>query len=494
MKNPWFAGLCILTSALPLWAAGRECAVCGTFYPADKKELSAAVDTYLKDATVPPKLDGRITGLMVPHAGYVFSANNAASAYKLLSGDYDTVVIFGSGHTKLAKGANAADGTFTTPLGSVAVDETALKKLLKAEPLVTLDNEAHKAEHSIEVQLPFLQKTLKKPFKILPLTLNYADPVTASRIGAAAAGSVKGKKALFILSTDLAHYPERGNAILSDRTMLAAMETLDPDTVLITNEILISKHLPALETAMCGASAAAAFLQAIKTAGADTARQLAYTNSAASPMGSESRVVGYGAMVFTASGKKAPRQFSLSAAQKKELLDTARKAIAGHFNGWKTDTALSEDSALNLPSAVFVTLTRDGNLRGCIGTTAPAGTLRDSVSYFAVQAAFADHRFPPLDKDELEKIKMEISILTRPVPVASSDEIKPGKHGVTIEREGHRGLFLPQVWKQLPDKTAFLGELCSQKAGLERDCWKKKETKLMVFEDYAFSEEKEAAK
>jgi len=493
MKTALLSSLLALLFVPQAFASERPCAVCGAFYPADKKELSAAVDGYMKDAAKPAKPDGGVVGIMVPHAGYVFSARNAASAYLTLQDNYDTVVIFGSGHTKLTNGALAADEAYSTPLGTVQVDGEALKKLLKAEPLVELDNEAHKSEHSIEVQLPFLQKVLKKPFKILPLTLNYAGPDSAPCIGAAVAAAVKGKKALFLLSTDLSHYPDKDIAPLSDRTMLAAMETMDPVTVLLSNEILVSKRIPGLETAMCGASAAAAFLQAVKNAGADTAAALAYSNSAKSPMGEEKRVVGYGTMAFTSSRKK-KKTFSLTEGQKKELLSAARRAIADEFSGKRPENRLSPNSAFNIPAAVFVTLTKDSNLRGCIGTTEPAGTLLDSVGYFARQAAFADHRFPPLGKSELEKVKIEISILTGPEPVSSGKEIKPGMHGVTVERDGHRGLFLPQVWKQLPDKESFLGELCSQKAGLERDCWKKKGTKLMVFEDYAFSESGEGGK
>ncbi len=493
MKTEILSALLALIAIPQAFAADRPCAACGAFYPSDKKELSAAIDSYMKEAVKPPKTDGMLVGIMAPHAGYVFSARNAASAYLTLSGNYDTVVLFGSGHTKLAKGALAANTAYATPLGTVQVDGEALKKLLKAEPLVELDNEAHKKEHSVEVQLPFLQKALKKPFKILPLTLNYAGPDAARRIGAATAAAVKGKKALFLLSTDLSHYPDKDTAPLSDKTMLAAMETMDPFTVLISNEILVSKRIPGIETAMCGASAAAAFLQAVKSAGADTATLLAYSNSAESPMGEEKRVVGYGSMSFTSSRGKA-KAFSLTDGQKKELLAAARKSIADEFSGKRPDTSLSQESELNLPAAVFVTLTKDSNLRGCIGTTEPAGTLLDSVNYFSRQAAFADHRFPPLTKAELDKVKIEISVLTRPAPVSSDKEIKPGRHGVTVERDGHRGLFLPQVWKQLPDKETFLGELCSQKAGLERDCWKKKGTKLMVFEDYAFSESGEGGK
>ena len=149
---------------------------------------------------------------------------------------------------------------------------------------------------------------------------------------------------------------------------------------------------------------------------------------------------------------------------------------------------MSGDPRLNLPGAAFVTLTEGGALRGCVGTTEPAMTLLDAVRYGAVSAAFRDGRFPPLKPDELDKVKIEVSVLSALKPVEAA-AVRPGL-GVTVERGGKSGLFLPQVWEQLQGREEFLGELCAQKAGLPRDCWKDPATKLYSFTVDAFSEEK----
>ena len=175
--------------------------------------------------------------------------------------------------------------------------------------------------------------------------------------------------------------------------------------------------------------------------------------------------------------------------QRRSLLSAARSAIVKGLESTGELPALSTaGDFLNLPAAVFVTLTEGGQLRGCIGTIEPRMPLFAAVDYAAVSAAFQDSRFQPLKKPELAGVKIEISVLSRLEKIADAKAIKPGEHGVVVVRDGRSGLFLPQVWEQIPGKDDFLSELCSQKAGLERNCWQDKKTDLYIFTVDSFKE------
>lgn len=144
--------------------------------------------------------------------------------------------------------------------------------------------------------------------------------------------------------------------------------------------------------------------------------------------------------------------------------------------------------ALEAPAACFVTLSLDGRLRGCIGTTEPREALYDAIGSMAVAAATRDPRFPPLNPSDLPRARIEVSILSPLERVASPDAIQPNLHGVCVQRGYARGLFLPQVWEHFPDKEDFLGELCSGKAGLPRDAWRDAATELFTFTVDAYEE------
>lgn len=133
------------------------------------------------------------------------------------------------------------------------------------------------------------------------------------------------------------------------------------------------------------------------------------------------------------------------------------------------------------PAAVFVTLMREGKLRGCVGTVSAETPLVQTVGRMALQSAFEDPRFPPLSEEELSGLSVELSVLSPMRRVASPNEIEPGKHGVHVRRGGRSGLFLPQVWEELPEKEAFMTELCMGKARLDPDAWRDPSTEISVF-------------
>ena len=181
-------------------------------------------------------------------------------------------------------------------------------------------------------------------------------------------------------------------------------------------------------------------------------------------------------------------EFKISEKNQKELLSIARNSIETYLKTGKFPKLSSTDKEMQTPAAVFVTLTEHDSLRGCIGTTAARYPLYQAVSQLAVSAAVEDTRFNPVTIAELKDIRIEISVLSPLERVKSADEIKPNYNGVVVQKGGRCGLFLPQVWEQLPDKKSFMDELCCQKAGLSAGAWKDKETELSTFTVFAFKE------
>ncbi len=471
-----------LASGLPDGADARQAAVAGQFYPGDKKELAAFVDAAIAAGK---KADGAVA-LVAPHAGYPFSGRLAGLAYAAAGDSYDTVVVLGTAHTEAVKGAALLGSDFyETPLGRVEPDRALGAALMKASPLFEERPSAHAREHSVEVQLPFLQRRLKKPFKLLGAVMNTGDAAAAREVGAALAAALKGKKALIVVSADFSHYPSSATAAASDGAMALAIASMDPRLAADTARIMEERGEPGLETCACGAAALTAGMEAALRLGAGSFKLLGLSDSHAEApsLSGPERVVGYLAGAFVKGGK--PASLELSAAQKKALLKEARAAIGRAFAG-DGRQPLSADPRLNLPGAAFVTLTVNGALRGCVGTTSPVMTLADAVRFGAVSAALRDGRFSPVTAGEMKGIKIEVSVLS-PMRRAAASDVKPGL-GVIISRGGHSGLFLPQVWEQIPDKENFMGELCSQKAGLRRGCWKDAGAEIYTFGVDAFSE------
>jgi len=466
-------------------AQSRPCVACGGFYTADSGQLSAEVAGYLRKDSSGVKTQGPVYGLLVPHAGYHYSGKIAAEAYARLTGDYDVVAVIGTAHYVPVKAAALMKGAFETPLGAVPVDGELADKLAQDKELFEIQPEAHAREHSVEVQLPFLIKKLKKPFKILPIVLNTGDYDTAAKIGAALGRALAGRKALVVVSTDFSHYPPADTARISDLSALAALESMDSRYFFLANAALMSVRPAGLECVACGEAAVIAGMEAVKQMGANRAYVLKYANSG-ELTGDGKRSVGYAAAVFSAAKTSASLKWDLTGKEKSELVSLAQNAVRSHMAQKPVPAALSADTKFNLPAAVFVTITRNGALRGCMGATEPRGTLLNSVQYFAQAAAFMDGRFEPVTETELPELRYEISILSPPEPVRSFNDIQPKINGVIVERDGHSGLFLPQVWEQLPVKSEFMSELCSQKANLDRDCWKDPKTKLYVFTVYSF--------
>ncbi|MEA3306719.1 MAG: AmmeMemoRadiSam system protein A, partial [Elusimicrobiota bacterium] len=312
-----------------------------------------------------------------------------------------------------------------------------------------------------------------------------------TRIGELIAKVLKGKNALIVISSDLSHFPNHETAKLIDETTIFSLSSMNPAYFLKTTEILLEKNIAKVGTVACGRAAISVGMVAASALGADEFLKLKYEDSFDSnpSQSSTSSVVGYLAGAFVKTGKKIkPFKLNLSKVEKTELLKFARYSILSELKREDPKFALRENILFNQPAAIFVTLKDKGRLRGCIGGTSPRMTLYDAVFAFSKAAAFADHRFMPVKLNELEKLDIEISILSPLGKINSDKEIIPHKHGVMLVNDKKSGLFLPQVWEQISKKEDFLNEICTQKAGLKKKCWLDKNTKIYTFTVDSFKE------
>jgi hypothetical protein len=453
--------------------------VAGSFYPAEAVILARQVDKYLEDAR-PRQIDGEIVALISPHAGYEYSGPVAAYGYKAVSGrKYDTVVIIAPSHRLIFDGATVLekDG-YETPLGTVPIDVDFVKKLMRAEKVTVVSKpQAFDDEHSLEVQIPFLQRSLKD-FKLVPVIIGRPDYNTCIGLTRGLVKVIKasGKSVLIVASTDLSHYYKYEDAVVKDQATISEIMNYDPRR--------FAGKIGERECELCGSAPVIVAMMAGRELGAEKICVLKYANSG-DTAGDKSRVVGYGSIVIY----KAEEAKMLTSAQKKELLGIARKTIESCVKGGKAPVLKTDDPALAKEEGAFVTIHKDGELRGCIGNIIGRQPLYLTVRDMAIESSTADPRFTPVGPGELKDIKIEISVLSEPRRVGSAEEIRMGEHGVIVKSGYRSGVFLPQVATETGwSREEFLSNLCEHKAGLPADAWKDKKTELYVFTAQVFSE------
>lgn len=481
----------------PADAIVRPPAVAGKFYPQDGKKLRLAVEAYLADAS--PSRGEQPLALVVPHAGYVYSGQIAADAFKQAAGyEIDLVVILGTNHTVPPfDSVSVFQGRgYATPLGVAMTDQTAARALL-ASGFIYLP-EAHAAEHSEEVQVPFVQVLFPKA-KIVTAIMGRQDLTLATRFGQALARVLKDRKALVVASSDLSHYPPYDEAVAADRATLGAVASLDPKAVAESMARQMRTGRPGLETCACGEGAILAAMVAAKAMGATRGTVLSYANSGDTAVGEPDRVVGYGAVVFTAGpggadtlaldAPRVDRDAHLSEADKLVLLKIARATVERYLTTGTLPLPRASTPALRSKQGAFVTLKKNGDLRGCIGHMAEDVPLAQLVSRMALAAAFEDTRFSPVRAEELSSLELEISVLTPLSPVPGPGAVVVGRDGVVVRKAGRSAVFLPQVASEQGwSRDELLDHLC-EKAGLPRDCWRR-DCQLLTFRAIVFGEKK----
>ena len=476
----------------------RPSVVAGRFYPASAATLKLAVQKFMEDAA-PVQVKNPLA-IVVPHAGYIFSGQIAADGYRQAANhSYEVIVILGTNHTSgsFRKISIYPGDGFSTPLGTAMIDKEVVKALLAADSDCVLDRSLHQQEHSVEVQLPFIQ-VLFPEARIVPVVIGTPDIDLCSRLGEALAKGLKGRRALIVASTDLSHYPDAETASDVDHKTLAAMEKLDPALLQKVTQTQMKRAIPNLHTCACGEAPILAAMSAAKAMGASDGKVISYAHSGDVSIGERDRVVGYGAVVFStdpgsasvkepdpaaATGPDAP----LTDADKIALLAFARETINRYLTTQTVPMARGIGPGADQPRGVFVTLKKRGNLRGCIGRMIPDKPLRELVGTVALQSALEDPRFKPVTLPELKDLEIEISVLTPMTPVPGADHIVVGRDGVLIRKEGRSAVFLPQVApEQGWGRDEMLDHLCL-KAGLPRGSWKQGAA-LSTFQAIIFSE------
>lgn len=471
----------ILIIPLCLSALSRPMAVAGSFYPAGKSELSEKMTKLLGAAKKFSKED--VKAIIVPHAGYIFSADIAAQAYATLNKKYKNVFILGSSHKVSFDGASIYSiGDYVTPLGEVRTNSEIVSSLLKHSKLFKFNPQAHFKEHTIEVQLPFLQKLYKDKLRIVPIILATSNIKTIKEISDILKPYFNDDN-LFVISSDLSHYPSGPNADKIDEHTTDAIISNNPLAFIRTLKDNEKSMIPHLVTSACGWSSILTLLNLTQNSDYKYER-LAYKNSGDSMYGYDDKVVGYSAIRVY---KKRNHALNLSEKEKQDLLNIAELTLySTTFENKKPDIDESKLSEkLKRPLGAFVTLYKNGILRGCIGTFDQREPLYKVIVDMTVNSAKHDNRFKPVKPNELNDIDIEISVLTPRKRIHSLDEIELGKHGIYIQK-GHRsGTFLPHVATDMHwSVEQFVGYCAQEKANIGYDGYKY--AKIYTYETITF--------
>jgi AmmeMemoRadiSam system protein B/AmmeMemoRadiSam system protein A len=480
----------------------RQPYVAGSFYPDNPDELGSVIKKLMAQAGQ-TEIRENVRAIIVPHAGYIFSGEVAAAGFASI-GDYkqyENIFIIGSSHRANFPGASIYHrGDYITPLGKVKVNREIAKILTSENEHISYYREAHEGEHSIEVQLPFIQMLFDKSISIIPVIIGTNSIATCEAI----AGSLKPwftSRNLFIISSDFSHYPGYRDAVRVDRNTSDALITGNSSKFLRTLRMNMSLGITGLSTSMCGWTAALTLMELASGDEALVFNHICYRNSGDSQYGDRSSVVGYHAIAlvdksFSSKSGGVPEEehkpglFNLSKEEKKTLLSIARRAIKNRLEGISPAQPESNQLTpiLRENCGAFISIYSNDSLRGCIGQFMSDEPLWKVAGNMALSSAFHDSRFPPLTKEEYSSVSLEISVLTPLRKIENIEEIIPGKHGVYIRKDSSSGTFLPQVaegkgWT----REELLGYLSRDKARLGWDGWR--DAEIFIYEAIVFGDQ-----
>ncbi len=473
-------------------AEDRAPAVAGQFYPVSAATLRADLAGFFSHAA-PRNGQTAVRALIVPHAGYVFSGQVAASGVAQIDPQrtFENIFLIGVSHNAAYEGAAVyVAGDFLTPLGRVPVNADIGRKLLQGGGMFLENNRAHAVEHSLEVQLPLLQYHLKKPFSIVPILLGTEDPGVCKQL-ARMLQPYFTKENLFVISTDLSHYPSYEEAVTIDRKTIDAVLSGSPEKLLRVVSENGRAGTRQLVTSMCGLAGVLTLQHIVATDRSQKFTLIQYNNSGDVPVGEKGRVVGYAAIAV---GAQKDEAFHISSQDRRRLLVIARTTLEKYLQTRQITGLKSEQlsEALRTPCGAFVTLKKHGDLRGCIGNFSGTEELAKTVQNMAIAAATEDYRFSPVSFEELKGLDIEISVLSPLRKVASVQEIELGRHGIYIRKGNRAGTFLPQVATETGwSLEEFLGHCSQDKAGIGWEGWK--EAEVYVYEAEVFGESDHAA-
>ena len=449
------------------------------FYTGDSTALSEEVDSFLAVHKGRTQYDN-VAALIVPHAGYYFSGNVAASAYMTLNPKrpYKRIFLLGPSHHEWLDGAsvNTEADYYATPLGKVKVDRETAVQLTK-DSLFSYRPEAHDREHCLEVQLPFLQRRLGEVPPIVPIIIATNDYEKLQRMAAVLKPYFTDEN-LFVISSDFSHYPSYEVACEVDARTGKAIESGDVGQLIAAIETNARSGKRNLATSACGEFAIITLMLMLDRH--DEVKHLMYQNSGDIDDHDPNRVVGYHAFAIL---RNDSTSFTLTDADKKLLKEIAYESIRDSLDGKPIRNA--PHATLNVKCGAFVSLHKHGRLRGCIGHFGEDYPLYEIVAEMARAAAFEDPRFTPVRREELDDIDIEISVLTPMRRIQSLDEFELHRHGIYIRKGYRSGTFLPQVADEVNwTKEEFVAHCSQDKAGLGWDGWR--DAELYVYEAIVF--------
>jgi MEMO1 family protein len=464
-------------------------AVCaGTWYPGDRQTLADTVDKLLNEAK-PAAIEGKPLAVIAPHAGYRFSAPVASAGYRCLRGQtYKRVFVIAFSHrySYSYHGVDVPDdlSAYDTPLGPVPIDRETVAKL-KSKHLFTSIPGLARDEHSLELQLPLLQRSIKG-FKLVPLYVGQMSPEDFATAAEAIVPCLD-QDTLLVASSDFTHFgPNYDYQPFKDDVAKRLTELADQAAapLLACDFDGFSEHVSKTHDTICGRGPILLLLRVLSMKGGAQGVRTAFDTSG-HLTGDYTNSVTYQSFVFT------PRPPLFAEPLRRQLLQLARQTITAYLTG-KQPPAVDKNklpAPLREDGACFVTLQNHGELRGCIGNTEARDALYTAVVRNAVYAC-QDPRFTSnrVTASELGQIRIEISRLTPMKRIKDTGEVIIGRHGLLISLNGQRGLLLPQVaYERGWTRDEFLKQVC-HKAGLSPDSWKRPEAELYSFEAEVFGE------
>jgi MEMO1 family protein len=467
------------------------------WYPNDNALLDVLVDSCIENADQDP-ID-KIKALILPHAGYRYSGVVAGHGAKAIKGKkYSRVVILGLSHQiYLPNKASVMDMThLQTPLGEVPLDIAFIKRLRKSS-LFTYMPKVHDSEHSVQIEIPFLQKTIKD-LKIVPIVFGSLDQQTTKKMAEVILELID-EETLVVVSSDFVHYGDRFDYVPFSVDIEQNIEQLDMQAYSFIEKKDSDGFMGMCQetgATICGKAPVAVLLAMLSK---EMGVHLLSYDTSGSLTGDWQNSVSYMSIAFTGDWnveknmkeEKKVNNSTLSAADKKNLLKLARKTVEYYLVNQIVPTpevlGVAVSEGMGMVMGAFVTLHKNGQLRGCIGEIVPIRALYKAVIEQAVNAAVNDHRFSPVGIDDVPSLDFEISALTPPYQIDSYQDFEIGKHGVILEKAGRSAVFLPQVAPEQGWDVAMTLTQLALKAGLSQNAWKTGAS-FYVFEAIVFSE------
>ena len=496
----------------------REPVVAGSFYAADATRLRQQVDHFLAEGAKKAQVDGKPIAIIAPHAGYEYSGRCAGVAFSTVKGKaYKRVVVLAVNHRgpRYLGGSILDVDAYRTPLGTIELDRGACATLLKDTYFKTVRG-AHRQEHSLEVELPFLQRAIGS-FKLVPIVVSRAGSDDFGPM-AKALRKVVDDDTLVVVSCDFTHYGPRFSYVPFRTNVRKNIEELDKgavDFILKRDAKGFWGYVQRTGATICGRCPVAVLLAMLPK---DAKGQLVNYCTSGDATGDYTNSVSYAGIVFAAPGAwanasaaapaaepaptpagaeeggkpdKGPSGAGVSEAGQRKLLEIARKTLVAVTAGKPIPEVTLADAGLQGKYGVFVTLKKLGKLRGCIGSFRPKTPLYETIAAQTHLSALKDSRFKPVKPEEVTDIDIEISVLLPEERIRDPLDWEFGKHGIIVRHGWRQATFLPQVAEHFQTREQMLSACC-RKAGMQSYMWRASDTVVLRYRAQVFGEKPSA--